>query len=113
VKFGRGHSKVAPGGASSSYDQMSGLEKLMGSGVVYYGMPLLGGGAGLVGLVLGAIAAFIIERQFMQAGIYALAGAVLSFFGFIHGAQLGIGASPLAALGYFFLADICLIVVWS
>jgi len=46
-----------------------GLEKLMGSGVAYQGMALLGGGAGLAGLVLGAIAAFIIDRQFKPAGI--------------------------------------------
>ncbi len=85
----------------------------MGSGVAYLGMALLGGGAGLAGLVLGAIAAFIIDRQFKPAGIYALAGNILSFFDFIHGMQQGIGASPLVTLGHFFLADICLTVVWS
>jgi len=89
-----------------------GLDKLNGSGVVYHGMELLGGGAVLAGLVLGAIAAFIIDRQFTRAGIYALAGAILSFFGFIHGTQLGIGASPLVALGYLFLGGICLLVAW-
>ena len=51
----------------------------------------------LAGLVLGAIAAFIIDRDFIKASIYSLAGAVLSFFGFIHGAELG----------YVFLAGIC------
>ena len=55
----------------------------------------------------------MIDRQFKPAGIYALAGDVLSFFDFIHGMQQGIGASPLVTLGYFFLADICLTVVWS
>ena len=49
-------------------------------------MAPLGGGAMLAGLVLGAIAAFIIDREFKSATIFALAGAVLSFFGFIHGA---------------------------
>jgi AGZA family xanthine/uracil permease-like MFS transporter len=86
-----------------------GMGKLMGSGVVYHGMELLGGGAVLAGLILGAIAAFIIDREFKKATVYAFAGAVLSYFGFIHGAQLGIGASPLVALGYLLLGAICLI----
>jgi hypothetical protein len=39
--------------------------------------------------------------------------AVLSFFGFIHGAQLAWMASPLVALGYVLLAAICLSVAMS
>ena len=84
-----------------------GLDKLAGSGVLYHGMELLGGGAVLAGLILGAIAAFIIDRAFKMATIYALAGAVLAYFGFIHGLQLAVGASPLVALGYLLLAAIC------
>ena len=90
-----------------------GVDKLMGSGVVYEGMGLLAGGAVLAGLVLGAIAAFIIDRQFKMAAIYAFAGAMLAFFGFIHGAQLGVGVAPLVALGYVFLGAICLAVGWQ
>ena len=63
-----------------------GLEKLMGLGVVSHGMELPGDSAGLA---LGAIAASIVDRQFKQAGIYALTGVVLSFFGFIHGLHWG------------------------
>jgi len=84
-----------------------GLDKLGASGLVYHGMDLLGGGAVLAGLVLGAIAAFIIDRDFIKASIYSLAGAVLSFFGFIHGAELGFAVSSPVALGYVFLAGIC------
>src|SRR6266851_7242812 len=85
-----------------------GMAKLGASGLVYHGMDLLGGGAVLAGMVLGAIAAFIIDRDFWRASIYALAGAVLSFFGFIHGAELGFAVSWQVALGYLFLAGICL-----
>jgi AGZA family xanthine/uracil permease-like MFS transporter len=85
-----------------------GMGKLMGSGVVYHGMELLGGGAVLAGLVLGAIAAFIIDRRFTTAALWSFAGAALAFFGFIHGAQLGWAVSPLVALGYVFLGGICL-----
>lgn len=85
-----------------------GMARLMDTGVVYQGMVLLGGGAVLAGLMLGAIATFIIDREFMKASGYALAAAILSFFGFIHGAQLAWAASPLVALGYTMLGAICL-----
>jgi len=87
-----------------------GLDKLAGSGIVYHGMQLLGGGAVLAGLVLGAMAAFIIDRQLRLAAMYAFAGAVLSFFGFIHGESLGWAVQPLVALGYALFGVICLLV---
>ena len=92
--------------AGTSASQL-GMGKLMDTGVVYHGMQLLGGGAVLAGLMLGAIAAFIIDHDFRKAAAYAGVAAVLSFFGFIHGAQLAWAASPLVALGYAFLAAIC------
>jgi AGZA family xanthine/uracil permease-like MFS transporter len=46
----------------------------------------------------------------MKAAAYALVAAVLSFFGFIHGAQLAWMASPMVALGYVLLGAICLAV---
>ena len=87
-----------------------GVAALGNTGVVYHGMALLGGGAVLAGLVLGAMAAFIIDRQFKMAAMYAFAGAVLAFFGFIHGAQLGWAMSPMVALGYALFGVICLAV---
>jgi AGZA family xanthine/uracil permease-like MFS transporter len=87
-----------------------GAAALAGTGVVYHGMELLGGGAVLAGLVLGAMAAFVIDRQFRMAAMYAFAGAALSFFGFIHGAQLGWAVSPLVALGYALFGALCLAV---
>jgi AGZA family xanthine/uracil permease-like MFS transporter len=83
-----------------------GMEALSGAGVVYHGMVLLGGGAILAGMILGAIAAFVIDRDFSRAAVYSLAGAVLAYFGFIHGAKLGIGESAEVALGYVLLAAI-------
>ncbi len=97
----------ALGAAGTSAAQV-GMDKLAGTGVVYRGMELLGGGAVLAGLILGAIAAFIIDRRFDRAAIYAGAGAVLAFFGFINGTALGIGNSAPVALGYLIVALICL-----
>src|SRR3954468_18546308 len=85
-----------------------GTGKLAGSGSVYHGMELLGGGAVLAGLVLGALAAFINDRRLREAGLWAFAGAVLAFFGFIHGGQLGWAVSPQVALGYALFGAVCL-----
>ena len=83
------------------------IAALGGAGVVYHGMELLGGGAILAGMVLGAIAAFVIDRDFRSAVVYCAAGAVLSAIGFIHGTQLEITRTTLLmALGYVVLGGV-------
>jgi len=81
-----------------------GIDKLANNGVLYEGLHVLGGGATLSGLVLGAIAVFIIERQFAKAAGFATAGAVLTFFGLMHGEAVGIGQSPMVAIAYLLIA---------
>jgi AGZA family xanthine/uracil permease-like MFS transporter len=95
-------------GAAGTTAQAVGLDKLAGNGVIYRGMELFGGGATLAGLILGAIAAFIIDREFEKAAIYAAIGAVLAFFGFINGTQLAFGNSAPVAAGYLVLAVTCM-----
>jgi hypothetical protein len=41
--------------------------------------------------VLGAIGVFVIERDFIRASAFAFSGAVLTYFGFMHGEAVGIG----------------------
>jgi AGZA family xanthine/uracil permease-like MFS transporter len=86
--------------AAGTSAEKIGMAKLGMNGVVYHGMQLFGGGATLAGLILGAIAAFVIDRKFDRAAIYAFIGAVLAFFGFINGTALGFANSPGVALGY-------------
>jgi adenine/guanine/hypoxanthine permease len=73
-------------------------------GVIYRGLEVMGGGSILTGLVLGAIGVFVIERDFVKASAFAFAGAVLTYFGFMHGEAVGIGnglgVSPAVALSY-------------
>jgi len=59
---------------------------------------ILGGGSILGGLVLAALAAFITDRHFMKAAGFALAGAALTFFGFMHGEKIGFGQTPVVAV---------------
>src|SRR5271166_6465984 len=98
----------ALGAAGVSADKV--IDALGNNGVLYHGMSLLGGGAVLAGLILGAMAAFIIDRDFNRAAIYSLAGAVLAFFGFIHGVRLSWMAEWQVALGYALFAVICYVV---
>ncbi|MCZ7420186.1 MULTISPECIES: regulator [unclassified Micromonospora] len=86
-----------------------GDEALAGAGVVYDGLRILGEGAILAGLVLGAIVAFIIDKRFVQAAIFAASGAVLAFIGLIHGEEVQWNANGQVALGYLFVAVICAI----
>jgi adenine/guanine/hypoxanthine permease len=55
-------------------------------------------------LILGAIAVCIIDRNFMKAAGFALAGAIMTFFGFMHGHQIGIAHDPTVALSYLLVA---------
>src|SRR5262245_11167202 len=81
-----------------------GFDKLGQVGVLYHGLEVLGGGAILTGLVLGAIGAFVVEKKFMQASAFAAAGAVLTFFGFMHGESVGLAVTPTVAIAYTIVA---------
>ena len=103
---------VFPGQGSQSVGMLSAF-----AGILYatsYGTvtPFMGDAIAtdaIAGMVLGAIAAYLIDRNFRHAAAYALGGAILCFFGIIHAPQLGLNASPGVALGYLLLAGICLI----
>ncbi|MCL6553753.1 MAG: regulator [Firmicutes bacterium] len=96
-------------GAAGTSATAVGLGRLAENGVLYQGMQVLGGGAIIGGMVLGAVGAFLIDRQYRAAAGYAVVAAILSFFGFIHGVQLGWAQAPLISLGYLLLAAVC---VW-
>ncbi|MDZ7886873.1 MAG: regulator [Mycobacterium sp.] len=85
-----------------------GMEALNGAGVVYEGLKTLGEGAVLVGLILGTMVTFILDKKFHYAAIAAIVGAVLSFIGLIHAPEVSWAASPAVALGYVFFAVVCL-----
>jgi AGZA family xanthine/uracil permease-like MFS transporter len=93
-------------GAAGTSAAAIGLDKLGQNGVIYHGLEVLGGGAILAGLILGAIAVFMIEREFMKAAAFAGAGAVLTFFGFIHGEKIGIAQTPAVSVSYLAVAAV-------
>src|SRR5712671_5777661 len=81
-----------------------GLDKLSQKGVLYEGLTILGGGAILSGVVLGAIGVCVIDRRFVKAAAFAATGAALTFFGFMHGESVGIAVTPTVAIAYAIVA---------
>jgi AGZA family xanthine/uracil permease-like MFS transporter len=86
------------------------IDKMAQNGVLYKGLEVLGGGAIITGLILAAIGVAIIDKTFKKASAFALAGAVLTYFGFMHGEAIGIGkglgVSPAVTLGYLMVAAV-------
>jgi AGZA family xanthine/uracil permease-like MFS transporter len=93
-------------GAAGTNAAQVGFDKLGNVGVLYHGLEVLGGGATLAGIVLGAIAVCIIDRHLVKGAAFSLAGAVLTFFGFIHGEAIGIGQAPAVAFSYLAVAGL-------
>jgi AGZA family xanthine/uracil permease-like MFS transporter len=99
-------SALQAGGTSADKVGFAALAQV---GVVYQGMASLGSGSVLAGMVLGAMAAFIIDHKLKHAAVAAFAGAVFAYIGLIHGPQLGWAVSPLVSLGYAMFGAICLL----
>jgi adenine/guanine/hypoxanthine permease len=82
---------------------------LNANGVYYDELVSLGSGAIVTGLILGAYVVALIDRNF-RAGMWAaLAGAALTWTGFMHSEALGLARSWQLALGYVLLAASCLV----
>ena len=74
---------------------------------MWNGVPAVKHGAIIVGLLLGGMTVFIIDRRLDKVAWTALAAAALSFFGFIHSAALGIHPYSPFAMGYLLVAALC------
>lgn len=93
--------------AGTTVDKV-GLENLSAAGAIYGGLSALGAGAVLAGMILGAIAVYMIDRNFLAAAAWSGIGAALSAIGLIHGAKVEFFADTKIALGYAFMAIVCL-----
>jgi AGZA family xanthine/uracil permease-like MFS transporter len=71
-------------GAAATNATTVGYDALGNQGVLYAGLERLGAGAVLAGLMLGAIAVFVINREYSRAIVYTLIAGLLSLIGLIH-----------------------------
>ncbi len=88
-----------------------GPEALGNAGVVYEGLLKLGQGAVLAGLILGAIAVFMIDRRFVWAAGFSFLAGALCLVGLIHGAEVSLSPDDIQAklaLGYALMGLVCL-----
>ncbi|MDT0497299.1 regulator [Algiphilus sp. W345] len=87
-------------GAAGTNAAAVGIDKLGQAGVLYHGLEIFGSGAILCSVILASITACMIDRHFMKASVFALVGAVLTFFGFMHSEAIGVFKTPEVALSY-------------
>jgi AGZA family xanthine/uracil permease-like MFS transporter len=95
--------------AAGTTAEKVGYDNLAGAGVIYKGLLILGSGAVLVGLILGAITSFLIDKRFYWAAGFALVGSALSFIGLIHAEKVKWDANGQVALGYLLVAVVCVL----
>ena len=105
ASWGKGQIDNALGAAGTDAATV-GFDKIQASGTYYHGLQVLGGGATLAGIILGAVTVCIIDRHFVKASAFALTGAFLSFFGLIHSEAIGLAQSPTVAAAYLGVAAI-------
>ena len=93
--------------AGTSVEQV-GATALANGGVLYAGLATLGAGSVLVGMVLGTIAVFVIDRRFVLAAAACGVGGALTLVGLTHGEEVHVFSNPKIALGYGLAAVVCL-----
>ena len=76
------------------------IAKMQQVGIMYKGLSILGGGSILGGVILGATVTFIIDREFTKAAGFAAAGGLLTFFGLMHGEEVGAFQNPTVVIAY-------------
>ncbi|MFI3207936.1 MAG: xanthine/uracil/vitamin C permease [Eubacteriales bacterium] len=73
---------------------------LIDNGVMWNGVPAVKAGAIIIGILLGTVTVFIIDKKLDKVAIVFAVGAVLSMFGFIHSAALGFYPTSEFVIGY-------------
>ncbi|MGG7177341.1 xanthine/uracil/vitamin C permease [Clostridium paraputrificum] len=79
---------------------------LIDHGVMWRGVAEVKSGAIIIGIILGTITVFIIDKRLDKVAITALAAAGLALFGFIHSAALGFYITSPFVMGYLIFAVI-------
>ena len=84
-------------------------QTLTDAGCMWNGVAAVKAGAIVIGILLGTMVAFIIDRRLDKVAIVAFVGAVLSFIGIIHSAAITINFTNQWGIGYLITGVVCLI----
>lgn len=84
-------------------------QALTDAGCMWNGVAAVKAGAIVIGILLGTMVAFIIDRRLDKVAIVAFIGAVLSFIGIIHSAAITINFTNQWGIGYLITGVVCLI----
>lgn len=79
-------------------------QALLDAGVMWNGTAATKSGSIVVGIILGTIVVFIIDKKFLNVAITGVVAALLSFFGMIHAAEIGVNFTSIWGLGYIIMA---------
>ena len=79
-------------------------------GIMYQGLSILGAGSILAGVILGSMTTYIVDRSFAKAAAFAMAGAVLTSFGLMHGEEVDLSRiqNPGVVAAYLLVAGVLL-----
>lgn len=104
VGFADVWTEVLPNGVEGYAAEVS--QYLIDHGIMWRGVAEVKSGAIIIGIILGTITAFIIDKRLDKVAVTALFAAVLAVFGFIHSASLGIYLTSPFVAGYLVVAVI-------
>lgn len=99
--------EVLPSGVNDFAPEVS--QMLIDAGVMWNGVAATKAGAILIGILMGTMTVFIIDKKLDRAALTAAVGYVLAALGFIHSAALGFYPLSPYALGYLVMAVIALL----
>src|SRR5580698_5376930 len=81
------------------------IGKMQQVGIMYHGLSILGAGSILAGVILGSVTTYIVDRSFAKAAAFAAAGALLTFFGLMHGEEVGAFENAPVVVAYLVVAS--------
>ena len=96
--------ETLPSGVTGYQTEVS--QYLIDHGVMWRGVAEVKSGAIIIGIILGTITVFIIDKRLDKVAITSLAAAALAMFGFIHSAALGFYPTSPFVIGYLVFAAI-------
>ncbi len=79
------------------------------NGIYYKGFEIMGNGAIVIGVIWASLLVYMLENKTKQVIVLCFIAAILTFFGIIHSASVGIFMEPGIAIGYIFIAIIAIV----